>query len=439
MSRKNPFYYNLPTQPADFLGRWPLVEEIAADLSKPRADSWAVIGGRRFGKSSVLKAVESRLMEQLADCGQGDRHIFPLIVDLKGSETDTEQNVYARLIRLLYRALRHNGVLAIDLSRTDLDKVRSSETLSFYQFENALEDLADYFERHWGPLRLALLLDEVEATTRFPWSETLFNQLRALIYDGPLADAVKLVLTGSARVIQVHQEGSPLLNAVKIVHLESFSDADVQDLIARGGEIPDEASEALQAQSGGHPFIAQCLLHHLWDQDNGLAQATLVKVEQIVHQMRHRRAADLRGWWEAIGDSGQRAYALLADSKDWLDERALLAQVRGTTQPLDQGLAALCYHGLAVCDESRQRYRAVGALFRDWFLQNVAWKAEKTVEESRTELKRELAQHKRNLYALREQAAVFAAGETPLRLLNQIKAEEEEIRRIEVELERLEK
>jgi outer membrane protein assembly factor BamB len=54
-------------------------------------------------------------------------------------------------------------------------------------------------------------------------------------------------------------------------------------------------------------------------------------------------------------------------------------------------------------------------------------------------LKKELAQHKRNLYTLREQAAIFAAGETPLHLLNQINAEEEEIRRIEVELERLER
>jgi hypothetical protein len=61
------------------------------------------------------------------------------------------------------------------------------------------------------------------------------------------------------------------------------------------------------------------------------------------------------------------------------------------------------------------------------------------VAESRAGRKRELAQRKRNLYTLREQAAVYAAGETPLRLLNQIEAEEEEIRRIEAELERLER
>ena len=66
-------------------------------------------------------------------------------------------------------------------------------------------------------------------------------------------------------------------------------------------------------------------------------------------------------------------------------------------------------------------------------------KRELSFADERAFLKQELVQHKRNLHMLREQAAVFAVGETPLRLLNQIKAEEEEIRRIEAELERLEK
>ena len=62
-----------------------------------------------------------------------------------------------------------------------------------------------------------------------------------------------------------------------------------------------------------------------------------------------------------------------------------------------------------------------------------------SLADERAFLKQELAQHKRNLYTLREKAAVYVAGETPLYLLNQIESEEEEIRRIEAELERLER
>ncbi len=54
--------------------------------------------------------------------------------------------------------------------------------------------------------------------------------------------------------------------------------------------------------------------------------------------------------------------------------------------------------------------------------------------DGRMALERELAQRKGNLYKLRQQAAIYAAGETPLHLLNQIEAEEMEIRRIEEQL-----
>jgi DNA-binding response OmpR family regulator len=52
-------------------------------------------------------------------------------------------------------------------------------------------------------------------------------------------------------------------------------------------------------------------------------------------------------------------------------------------------------------------------------------------------LEKEMEQHKRNLYELRRQKATYGAGEEPLRILNQIEAEEKEIQRIEQELKAL--
>jgi hypothetical protein len=50
----------------------------------------------------------------------------------------------------------------------------------------------------------------------------------------------------------------------------------------------------------------------------------------------------------------------------------LQAHAQDVAQPLEQGLAVLCYHGLTARDEGGRRYRAVGALFQDWFVANVA-------------------------------------------------------------------
>ena len=367
----NPFYYNTPVETTEFVGRWPLVEEIVADLTRSRGDSWAIIGGRRFGKSSLLRAIEARLILQLGR--PSVRTVIPLPVDLKRSDTDSEQQVYTTLLREIHRTLRRHFSGTFDLDASELHKLVSSaaEETSFYQFETALDDLLNR-SRSTTPPRLVLLLDELDAMVNYRWAETLFNQLRALVYDGPLAARLRIVIAGSERIIQVRQSGSPLLNAVKSAHLEVLDEDALRQLIAKGGQPPEDTAVAVITQSGGHPFIAQYLLHHIWNDQHGLNHATPEQVSRAVRRLREERALDLRGWWEAIGANGQAAYRALIAQPDWVDERVLTRQLGRHGLALDQALAALCYHGLAVRDASRSRYRIAGALFRDWVLDRAA-------------------------------------------------------------------
>lgn len=367
MAFQNPFRYNQPAAPELFVDRWPLVECIVGDLIQFTCDSWAVIGGKRFGKSSVLQAIEYRLQEYHRQCQSGERLVLPVLMDLKRCQPESEQHIYACIVRYLYRALRRFVIPGFDPSVTRLNTavIGGNTSLSFFDFEDILDDLALCIEKTWGAARLVFLLDEVEAMTCYDWSETFFNQLRALIYAGPLANTVKIVLTGAANVIRVKHAGSPLLNAVKIEHLAALDTSAMQELVARGNPISDAVVNAIIEQSGGHPFIAQYLLHHLWN--DGLAQAKPDDVTAMVHHLYHNRAADLQGWWEAIGDSGRWAYAALVASGDWMHESDLLQVTQGTTQPLDQGLAALCYHGLVVRHSDWVHYRVAGQLFADWF------------------------------------------------------------------------
>lgn len=64
---------------------------------------------------------------------------------------------------------------------------------------------------------------------------------------------------------------------------------------------------------------------------------------------------------------------------------------------------------------------------------------EADLAEQQASLKQRLGQHRRNLNKLREQAAIYGAGETPLRLLNQIEAEESKIEMLEQQLSALTK
>jgi hypothetical protein len=59
---------------------------------------------------------------------------------------------------------------------------------------------------------------------------------------------------------------------------------------------------------------------------------------------------------------------------------------------------------------------------------------QRSIVEEQTHLEQLLDKHQRNLYKLREQAAIYGAGEVPLRLLNQIESEEREIYRLQAQL-----
>lgn len=52
------------------------------------------------------------------------------------------------------------------------------------EFSKIIEDFLSAFLNRHGNLRLIFLIDEIECTLNKDWTETLFNHLRALIYEG---------------------------------------------------------------------------------------------------------------------------------------------------------------------------------------------------------------------------------------------------------------
>lgn len=364
----NPYNYNLPARPENFVGRWDVVEEIVTDLHSPMADSWAIIGGRRFGKSSLLKAIEWRLNQQ-REAGDGHVVAVPFVTDLKRCPDRSEEAVYACVLRSIVRAGGKRDYLS-HLRSPVLEKSVTRNELSFYEFEELLETAISPTVANGRVPRWILMLDEVESKVHHPWAETFFNQLRSMIYDGPLADYLKIILTGSALVTKVRSQGSPLLNAVKLKYLEVLTKPDIVQLIERGCNLPTEISNIIWHECGGHPFVAQYLLFGIWQ--TGGIDVTQSHIDEISHQMRVERNADFSDWWESLGDSGQRAYSVLSDGGGRLRETTLLKELQGCDQLPSEGLSALCYHGLAAFDRATRTYAVAGLVFQKWYRENIA-------------------------------------------------------------------
>jgi hypothetical protein len=372
----NPFHYNRPVEPAYFVGRWPLVHKIADDLARADGDSYAIVGGRRFGKSSLLLALQQQLVERLDVAQTGEIHVLPLMLDFKALRLDAHQHLFAQVIEELRwtmrptRSLRRRGPhLPLELDDALLDQLYppGQPPASLNTFRRAIGDVIDRAFDVYGELRLVLLIDEIEEALDREWTETLFNQLRALIYGGALVESLRLVIAGDDRVLKMRAQGSPLLNMLVPEYLAVLDEADTRHIIARAQDVPAAVADAVVGQSGGHPYLTQSLMHQLWEK--GLAQASPSSVTTVAHQLTVTRRGILENWYEAIGPAGQATLAVLtaAAAEAWLSEAEIKAQVTNRSVPVTEGLTSLCYHGFAVHDGDWRRYRYSGELFRDWF------------------------------------------------------------------------
>jgi len=443
MRATNPYNYNLPVRPDMFFGRQQDVETLRHHLIATPGDSLALIGGRRIGKTSLLEA----LLRELEPSVQDPKHSLltvPILLDLTGGGVDSVVTFFCTI------GERAQATLA-DLLVSPLgDAFSTGEGLApALAFGRVLQQWGKSAMAQRGcRLRLILLLDECEQIVEQPWTPELYRALRYLLVGQATRSLLKVVMAGSHRFLtQVRQRGSPLRNVLKYHRLGVLDAQATRDLIVQptGGILVSEVIQAVAAQSGGHPFLTQYIMHHLWEQ--GLESATPEKVDQIAAMFTHERS-DFWDWAEGLGDSGMAVYSVLSKAREPLAESDIRAALHSTYPDLLQALDALCYHGLLVQEADGQGYRVTGRMFQEWFAINVAQCLEQSTlrqlsgmpqaldAERRQNLLEQLAIERANLNELELQRAHYGIR-APLDLINEIKVKQRRIEEIERELERL--
>ena len=194
------------------------------------------------------------------------------------------------------------------------------------------------------------MLDEIGKSFDQPWTDALYSQARGLICSSDLRTRLRLVLTGSQRFLdQSTVHNAALCDVVELHYLEALDDIGIAELSARAPGLPSETAAAIARQSGGHPFLAQYLLYHLWEQvgEAGLPTATAAQVERLASGFLHQRAFELEGWANAVDTTGLAAYQVLSAASDWVTEEQVLAVVDAPASSVKRSLIGLCCHGLA--------------------------------------------------------------------------------------------
>lgn len=359
----NPFDFNMPTCGDMFVGRRADVSRMADMLSSASRTSYGVIGGKRCGKSSLLEALASELLQRLKKVESGQRQVISVFVPLKtmsrlGSADDVLGVMLHEVRRVVCGTRLRGPVVECGFPRY----LQSTPApVQFLELRDIFEGmLYDALSRS-VELRIVLLIDEMDAVIGYSWTATLFGNLRSLIYDpSPVRDSVRIVLAGSGRYLEVDERGSQLINALVRHDLNALDESAIRDLIDKAQRIEPAAAEHLVELAGGSPFIAQFFLHHVMSV--GPEVAMMASLASIRERFCFERSQDLEGWWVAIGSHGQATYRLLAERADWVSAN----EIRRSIERSDHALEKLGYHGLVQHRNNRSEYRIVGTLFRDW-------------------------------------------------------------------------
>jgi hypothetical protein len=368
----NRFYFNTPTKPQDFVGRSVLLEEMVNGLKSGRPDSYGIVGGRRFGKSSLIGMLAHRLSEDLKQGVISEMRVIPVIISLKGITPTSPSDVFGFACHRMRKATWGNKkplpILPspiIDLGLPAYTQVEPSPT-SVQGVEAAVEEIITAAYYNIGEVRIVLMLDEIEHALGYPWTADLFANLRYLVYDSDYKPYLRLIMAGTGRYLGLNEKGSPLFNAITGRFLEAFDPDGVAMLLERAPGIAPEVAQAVAQQGGGHPFILQHLLYYL--AEKGTALCTLDDVAGEVKRFRLARLIDLDAWWDDVQEDGRSIYYVLCQAGGWMTVEEIAQAVSPDLQK-ERGLRELTCHGFIIHDALYQRYRVHGQLFRDWFME----------------------------------------------------------------------
>jgi len=359
MRATNPYNYNMPVGPDMFFGRREDVQTLTRNLAATPGDSYALVGGRRMGKTSLLEALLRASVEEPAR----GMLLLPVFLDLAGQGIDSVPGFFHTLGEWVQAMLVDQLTLSPVHGNVETGQPPAPA------FARLLEGWGRTAMARLGcRLRLVLLLDECEHAVEQPWTPDLYGTLRYLLVGQATRSLLKVVMAGSHRFLtQVRERGSPLRSVLQYHRLCALDTPATRDLVIRptAEVLSEEVVQAVVVQSGGHPFLTQYLMHHLWE--CGLENATVETVCRIATGFCHERS-DFDDWMDGLGTASVQVYQALAQAEEALTEAHLRAALRPMPPDLPHVLDALCYHGLAVRETVGEGYRAVGNMFQKWFM-----------------------------------------------------------------------
>jgi hypothetical protein len=314
-------------------------------------NSFAILGGRRCGKTSLLLQVAQNVRTN-------DLTPFtplPRFLDIQGLGPLTPNLLFATMYSLVAQDVAAQPWV-------------SGEAGNVYQdFLQHLDTAKPILDQHYGPdWVVILLIDELDTAIASLPDDQFFQNLRNLLMISRLHRHFRLVASGVNEMASLISSGSSPLNNLRHMHLGILTGNQARQLIDCGFSdgLEPEMEFLLFQLTGRHPYLLQGFLETVWEEQGGLDQQAIKSAARAFlreHRTFHR-------WLDAFGPAERAVYQCLSETPDGtLHVREVRHRLEPPFAPhIDDALTVLSYHGV-IDDSDPDEPRIASTLFRDWY------------------------------------------------------------------------
>ncbi|MBM3238429.1 ATP-binding protein [Candidatus Poribacteria bacterium] len=360
----NPFDpYGPVTEMEKFFGRAEYVQEILSGIRTPV--SYAVIGGRRIGKTSLLNYIVRKI--ELKNQSSSDLTLIPVDISLHGTTPRSRRAFFNTLIKKLVGCLntQHNSGLSPQAFM--LPSVSEDD----FDLDVVLELLLDIIQQSMaglGDIRIVFLIDEIEYLMDKPFADDLISNLRHIISNHPVRENISFVMFGDRYLYEIADiKGSPLENVIRTLQLRAFNERESFELIhtPTGNRLEQNLAQNIVQLSNGHLCIIQHLMYRLVESDLTLTKA--IDLQNACADFL-QKSRIFHHWLKHFTDLDKRVYYAFAryEDKDSASFSFPIIHSMFPSESLSDCLDKLFYYGL-LHKPTSDSYHAIIGLFAEWF------------------------------------------------------------------------
>jgi len=362
--RACPYNFTLPAEGRMFKGHR---QELAEILPRIQAgSSYAIVGGTRSGKTSLLYELKRILLQQLDVEEETGYVIGPVFLSTHELSPLSQAAIYQQIVSEFEKSVWKKKFSHVPFVQGKLFDPNLKEEQAFPAFCDVLERIVRMAS---NDLKIVIMIDEIDELQRYGWSRDMFINLRHLISQSRLNRNVSMIISGTLQLFTLYAvAGSPFLNVISgTKRMLLLPEADALQLIQEpiGHRLQESVAQYVLQQTGGHPFLIQYLMTNLWWNFGGEMQGVgRPDVDRVVGLFLKERN-DFREWASKFTEHAKDVYRFIA-RRGGPVEKAEIIDLVGDPEAAVYALEILA-HVCVVREVEENTYLLGGLMFKTWF------------------------------------------------------------------------